>query len=721
MNKSDITSVDIIELVNKHASSIRLRNCINTAAKYDRLPVRTVGEYLNSGDSIHKEFMQIENMGRKTAIELNNLIDKLLNDELSVFEYSEEEDVGLLAMTLPDFVKRLNLSNRLFNWLKVAEYYNELPYKNIYEYLTDGKKACENIKKIKNIGKKSAEELDGIIQDIFKNKDADYEEILKNNVDSESNLLKIDNKDEMHRGFVNIFQSREYSILYSRAVEEKTLEEIGAEIGVTRERVRQIENKAKRNLKSMLGEKINKLEIELDKLLDEACGEVSAIEINEALDFGVEITKILTYTSSSNLKYKTRYKNSMLYRVYDEDFKDEWNDLIDRVLMSKSWPISIKDIYNELYELPESYVSSYLYNRRNVKVEEGYIISIKLNMEYFVTYALRSVGRPESFSNIARKTNEMFGMDKTGHNVRSILSRMSNALIVGRGVYALYEMLPLTQNQLDDIREKCYEYILQENKYVSSKVLYQSLFNNINYLNLNDYTLLGILQDDMRFVTTRGLMVGLKDFSDRITLKPLTQTVIELVINNSPIKIDEIRRELHDTRRVLAVTINMILEDSPEIVKVGPSMFSSIKHVFGTDDLYLKVQKAIKIILLDGPSSVFGVYKKLQYIDEVSKLNLNKVTIQSVMNKLEFIVNDQSTYRIKSSDEEMNMYHELVIECINSNMEINKIKEKITEKEFPINFKELADLDYKLTPYYYSKGTKQDSNSEIKNILTSFV
>ena len=93
-------------------------------------------------------------------------------------------------------------------------------------------------------------------------------------------------------------------------------------------------------------------------------------------------------------------------------------------------------------------------------------------------------------------------------------------------------------------------------------------------------------------------MVGIREHVGFVEFKPLTNEVHDLVDENGPLSVSKIKAVLSDRRKILSVTINMILDGSDEIVKVAPGMYDTIINVFGTRALYEHLKIAIRINLL---------------------------------------------------------------------------------------------------------------------------
>ncbi len=94
----------ILRLVEESCSSIRLSNAIRIAKL---LPIETVGEYLNAGDDAKKRFMILQNLGRKSANELDKLIQNFVRQSRRLQPTTEFMAPVTAAPPLPVVRERL--------------------------------------------------------------------------------------------------------------------------------------------------------------------------------------------------------------------------------------------------------------------------------------------------------------------------------------------------------------------------------------------------------------------------------------------------------------------------------------------------------------------------------------------------------------------------------------------------------------------------------------
>ena len=266
-NGAQIKNIRIVDLVNKYHTSVRLRNCVNKAQEWNKLPFETIGDYLDATQTARNELLKIGNLGTKTADELINLIIETvtegnisfnLSEEHfeqypSVIEYSEE----IRNVRIADLVDKYATSARL------RKIENTLPFETIGDYLDAGSIAKKQLLDVDNLGMKTANELIHLIDIIIKGnllekpkhkKRYDLLEMLSEQYPGvfdplleeyssihDEEVLKLEKLEKILIDLCDKKSKHAEMALFRFAGE--TLEEVGKSYGLTRERVRQITSK----------------------------------------------------------------------------------------------------------------------------------------------------------------------------------------------------------------------------------------------------------------------------------------------------------------------------------------------------------------------------------------------------------------------------------------------------------------------------------------------
>lgn len=262
----EVFDIPIMDFIRSNKVSVRLLHCIKAADADSLLPFKTIGEYIQGGNEAFERLKKLPNLGQKTAIELNDLIlqvvnnpqslKNIINANLSDLKTPIAINAEINNISLLKLVETFGVSVRLENCIKQAHIDNDLPYQTIGEYLQGGIQAFEKLKKIPNLGKKTALELNELILNIVANsplvetkiKLALYDfdtsntnSVLNNHSVNGSKAITIEillgNLKERQKEVIEL----RYGLNFNPTL---TLEQIGSIYHITRERVRQIEAKS---------------------------------------------------------------------------------------------------------------------------------------------------------------------------------------------------------------------------------------------------------------------------------------------------------------------------------------------------------------------------------------------------------------------------------------------------------------------------------------------
>lgn len=744
MLESELSNITLLDVINSQETSLRLRNCIEgmfDSLMYDYMPgyltdissIKTVAGYLRAGENARKILLRLPNMGVKSFNELDELINNVIDAEgmnkPSTYRFDQSDDIpsDVASQTISEYVESNDTSQRLRNSIRLATNNGVLPFETIIDYIKAGSNALSIIQEVPNLGKKTAIELNDLIRDIFSNADVSGgmgTPLMKTN---KLEINVTDSEQTPLEKFHKILKEREYNVLKYRAIEDITLEDIGQIYNLTRERVRQIQKKVISKLHRVYGEVFNTIAGKIDEILDDAYGEIRLIDAASTLNLTPETLRLLIFVCADSCVDHVRIKDGYILRSSTEDNHSEWNKVIDETLYSTKWPIRVSHIYENTQELPQSYVLRYLLKNRGAIIKDDHVIELrKIPQTVRMIYVLRDAGRPLHSAEIAKRYHLMFGKVIKAHNAQSIIARMDEALIVNRGVYALYETLKISEDILDEIRYRSYNYIRDEKRYVSSKILYSELFKDKQeYQSIDSgYIIHGILQDDTRFVIRRGMMVGIKENEGNVEFKSLTHEVCEFVERNGQVSISQIKEALSGHRKVLDVNISMILDGSDKIVRVMPGIYDSSINVFGTKHLYEKFKLAIRIALTDHNQGLFELTKNLRFPDVFNIISITKSLVVSVLSKMEDIKIKNQYYYIISNKKEIEIYNTISSEFIKKSKSIIEIKkgvEKLIGAELTRNY---IEADYRLQTIdheIHRRNSKASGESgEINSILSAF-
>ncbi|MFA6919262.1 MAG: sigma factor-like helix-turn-helix DNA-binding protein [Patescibacteria group bacterium] len=320
-----------------------------------------------------------------------------------------------------------------------------------------------------------------------------------------------------------------------------TLEEIGGAYGITRERVRQIENLSITKLKQLqeLKDEIREAELVISRLLEQYGGimeENFFLEnllnyLNSHSDSENSLLFLAEHIFSENItKVKQDKDFNHLWKLgsSDIDFIKEIIGEMVRIIEGNEKPLSLEELLSSfkesefyknnkekvlsntlLLEATEEDINkileSYLRASRKIKqdlfnewglVSWGIVMPKKINDKIYIT--LKKHGKPLHFVDIANIINDTKFDEKVAYppTVHNELILDDKYVLVGRGIYALKEWGYKPGNVADVIEElllengpmskdKIIEQVL-DRRNVKKSTIYLSLMNNHKIKKLSD-------------------------------------------------------------------------------------------------------------------------------------------------------------------------------------------------------------------------------------------
>lgn len=260
-------------------------------------------------------------------------------------------------------------------------------------------------------------------------------------------------------------QDRAFDVIVNRYglgsdIERKTLEEIGQKYGITRERVRQIENTALGLIKKSQEFKSEQSTFdELKKVIKE----MGAVIVEEDLLKSLAKDK----ETQNHIHLHLVLGDSFIKHKEDEVFRSRWTidtDLSDTIhgaletlykglsdeeLISESEVVSrfldhLKDISNEYKndELARRWLGISKKISKNPLGEWGRIDSSNVRTRGIRDYAylvMRKHGSPMHFKEVAKAISETFSKKTHVATTHNELIKDDRFILVGRGIYALKE------------------------------------------------------------------------------------------------------------------------------------------------------------------------------------------------------------------------------------------------------------------------------------------
>jgi len=424
----------------------------------------------------------------------------------------------------------------------------------------------EKLYRVKNAGKKTIYEVGNAIKKLLVTKKGeDKEEIFPEY--TIATLFKADDSNETLEDALNSILAavppKYLPIIKARYGYEdgrcRTLEEIGNNIGITRERVRQIITKEIRRLKHSSREKVLQAILEpVEELLLKYQGIISINDFAHHEYFTSPMRNQLKFLM--NL-FKELYEER--YRIIDRQFLTSLNDdevnafqyKIREEALKCRFPIEervfIENIISAVGSISEHYLTYHLLNNERIQVSKGIVLSPgKLSISQRIRLLLTDINSPMHFSDIAELYRKHFGDRKIRasdleHAIHTRIGDSKYFIIVGPGTFMLRDKFDLPKN-INKIIETSKE-ILQEAKTISdTKYLISELQKqNIDIGSLNEYSLKAILLEYPSFVGYRKFEIGIEELSDSYKRKPLNNLIFEILSSTiKPMHVKTIWKEI---------------------------------------------------------------------------------------------------------------------------------------------------------------------------------
>ena len=541
---------------------------------------QSINGFLSEGRDLQDLYIYISD-------ELNNSSDYIINEDRFFVDYklygknaehlSKGKIEALKNISLAFFVNSLDaITVRTKNAiLKAGE--NDAPiYKNLYDFYIAPLSHRRRLLSIESFGVGSLNNLSNCVG-MF--------------VENEKKLISMSNAHSKSKDFssfpsIENFMNYAISIIendkHQMIIKERhlkrnplTLDKIGRQLGVTRERIRQIEAKSCKNIRDLLlsyspDDIVSNFKEEIENYFFYNSLFISQETGKKIVKEGSKLIELYIKTSSQSLEcFLTEwffYSEKFQGWFVNEDIMHENEKKIlcvstvdlDLAIRQAEWPITLENLSN-LMCLPECVVADTIELSKKFyleKLQNGSFVRFKgkIPIKNAVIYVLRRYKRGMKIREVRESCSDMFDLNFAVSLTGNTLGDLPDGLIIDTGTYALYEYLNITNEQLNNIREFSKSYLMKEQKYISAFVIFNNLKKKNDFYEKygaldTGHILFGICQDDNDFITKKGFMLGLSSNSFIGEHISLTQEVIDLMkIEGRPLGIAEIIEKLSNTR-----------------------------------------------------------------------------------------------------------------------------------------------------------------------------
>ena len=551
--------------------------------------------------------------------------------------------------------------------------------------------------------------------------------------------------------------NRELDIVESRfglrTQSKQTLEVIAGRYDVTRERIRQIEVKAKRKLKSpaivyamQLYLRIkssgiwNELSTSGDVVTEQMLhGWQRKLSGRATLAIDVVFNEIEKYLQAFS-NQRTLPSGLLIWvspRLTEEEVEEAVSDLskhssldvsviqsIKQTIQGAKWPITLTYLSNVLPHLSREAIQRELQTNFNAVVYGDTVEKISgLSASTRLVILLRTAGHALQLAELEARHSAVFKEKMSVHAISATLQRLEEALIVDRGTYDLYENIILSPSEIAEVRDASAAVLLRENNFISAKVLFRLILPRLDdqiCQVLTPYMLLGICQDDERFDCRRGLMVGLLDPQFQGQFELLDDTIEDLVRKHGPLSITEIKRRISSTREVLDTSISFSLMKNPEIIASSRGHFDMQDRVLGDEEKTTKLLNAIILSLLPGETTFPVLSVRLRSIG----IDVPMPTLISFVQKQHCISRNEDRISLRDVDEAILAYERKFQEALEDQINGSLAESFLAENNLSEFEKRLQKLDFRFMmprEEWDSSGDLGDGELDlISDILSDF-
>lgn len=724
----DLSLKEFIEC--QHNVSVRLYNAIRFADSEDRMPYRTLGEYLNAGPERITQMLRLPSLGRKSVYEFDELAtraaagfdfaavrNKYAHGDVrdNVLDVAQIFDISLDAFLM----KQPAVSVRLKRAIESAIESGECPFPTVSAYLRSGCGRLNALCNLPNLGARSAREFESLAQAALSNGTIAPPSQLKLNADGFPEL------ESLMQDMFDALDDRQTKLLLDRVESEATLEATAKHFDITRERVRQIEKKAIEALVAKFGQAFSEALIAIDTqcrqrgLREITLPAFSELSGSDVMTCGLyfRFLKKFGIDGSETLALCDRVH---LYRPADFPPSETWDQRVDEALLDARWPIVFKEFLAHVGDVPRFYVERRLRDRYHaVIVDDAFTQLPRMSARKMCLQVLASTRKPMHLTEIRAGVFKHFGVDLGLHHVTGTVSSHDAITTCAPGTYVRYADLAYSDDLIKAVRLLVYDELEARQVFLSAKVLFERLIGADLAAypdNFNHYLLLGFAQDDPRFVVKRGNMIGLAGFDIEKTYISLEDEVRNIVLEHGPIEVGDIVARMADTRQLCNDTgVKIILVNSPEVIQVGRRTFDSLHRFFSDRQEYDALVLALRIALLSGTKSVYAL------ADEMAALDLGKAStevIGSILSAADDVDQAKGMYRISAPDARLQRYQALALARL-ADGDVDRLRAQL-ETEFG---QEMAEQFIRLDRrWHVAANNPQNSagGSELDAILADF-
>ena len=640
--KSEYTPDSILEVLQNIGCSVRLMNVV-TSNRYN-LPVNTAQEYAMEPKRARENFLKLQNFGVTTANELDRIMQDFIppltneaTDENNMSEIRNVRQRAILAiesfcigLQYPNDILENFPSDSLTNLLETERDCQHGPFSS---FLKTYEQTVSRLRMRRGCSLKDINELDGIISMLLgKRLDAcgvsrEVEPYLRflmrgglpprpmldtmitlENIQPEI-LQAVETEPDEQRDISEIVSSafsvldeRQFDILKRRygidMDRSETLEEISVSYGISRERIRQIQASSMKKLATRRMVKSLVTALKRENIVQDMfsnrkiitadrIGKIyDSLDIKKRLAINLAYGNMKSFLDAVSIRTKGAWVQEQDLHMLEsgsEHLLESLERRINTALRKQYPPITLSEVISEIPDYPESVIRNEIMETMNISVNDDIIDASTLRggIRYFMV--LREAGHAMSMNDIRKETGRMFGNNDPIDRIQSTIIHDPDFLIVGRGTYNIYENLDLTTEDMADILNRVYCHLEDIGGFISVKVLFSRLFNDMTEHfgeSFGHYMLLGLLHHDPRFKACRGLMIGLASEDKKTKYRSLGEDIRAVLLKSGKMMtLAEIVKHLETRRDVQETSVGMAIRKIPDAVQYGRGRYGMAEKI----------------------------------------------------------------------------------------------------------------------------------------------
>lgn len=706
---------------------------VEDAVTNGELPFSTVKEYLEAGDSGRERMLALHGITHDLLLKFDHVlaesgflysripIDNNPSVESQITEASaisggdpKASCEELLGLSIMEFVDKYGTRSRdLRSDIASLAMTRPIPFKTVGDYVNTTQRFEKFI--AGGLGKKSALAFERLVRTTISSTN-------DNSFSVPSNAGGYPDIGVTMHEVLSLLDNRQKSVIVSRFFEKRTLEDVAADSDVTRERVRQIEASAIRKIavrfgKALIGasQDIQK-KFEAESICELPLEGFSRLVSSEQKDAAVFVS-LLTRLDGENALFGI-YGAHVYVRSQFANRKS-WKAELAREMAASALLMNRQEALATIKAVPGFFIDEYFHRKWGVSPNDDEASTYRLKTSYMCVDVLKKANRPLHTSDVRARIYEKFQVDVEEHAISATLGRLREVIIFAPGTYVLYDSLPYSQAQIERVRNVAHSYLTGKGVFLSSKILFEEVFEDRveEFPDLGHYVVMGILQDDKRFVTKRGNMIGLASFDVEEAYTPLQDEIVGLVLNHGPISLQEIAARLSETRRLCNDSgIRQVLSQSPEIIQTGKRTYDSLHRFFEDRASYDDLLLAIRLSLLGRRKTTYAL---CQDLEKLGRTDVSPQLLLSLISSMEDVETDSDIHYLSKIDGELEAYDDAVASVLPNSRALANAPE-IADGVLPLErVRKLQALDAR---FLTNDGLDASAteNTELGSILKEF-